>query len=285
VNGSSDKPRMDQLRQARTNLAAVRASARANAIDRYYAALFAPSGVRDDLISLAAFVGEIEHVGRVVGEPAIGEIRIAWWRDALLEGARDATGNPVLDAFAETVRRYQLKNAAIADFLSTHADALYPGPPKDDAELARRLRAIDATPFIFAAQILGLDAESASDLFKAAGRAAGMARIARELPYTLMRDRLPLPEARSPNPFEMPQDWRPQIAWLHAEAAQSLAAVRDQLKGKPRAFLTTLLPLALVEPNFRALQSSRHDPAHDVLEIAPLARLWRVARVHWTGRL
>jgi phytoene synthase len=284
VNASSNKPRADQ-RQARANLEAVRVSARSNAIDRYYAALFAPSSARDDLIALAAFVGEIERIGRVVGEPAIGEIRIAWWRDALLEDTQDVTGNPVLDAFAETARRRQLNSAAIADFLSTHADALFPSPPKDDGELARRLQAIDATPFIFAAKILGLSADSASDLFAAAGRAAGMARIARDLPYTLMHDRSPLPEARSPNPFEMPQDWRPQIAWLHAEVEQALAAVCDHLKGKPRAFLTALLPLALVEPNFRALQSSRHDPAHDVLEIAPLARLWRIARVHWTGRL
>ena len=62
----------------------VRTSARAHAPDRFYAALFAQAEARADLIALAAFSGEIERISRQVSEAALGEIRVAWWRDAFL---------------------------------------------------------------------------------------------------------------------------------------------------------------------------------------------------------
>lgn len=268
------------------NLQAVRASARLNALDRYYAALFAPAAVRDDLIALAAFSGEIARIGRQINEPAAGEIRIAWWRDALLAAEHGVSGNPVLDVFADVVKRHALSPERIEDFLSAHAEALYVDAPADDQALNRRLRAIDGTPLALAAQILGVAVdERANEVLDAAARAAGMARIGLELPYALMHGRSPLPVARSPNPFESPADWHPQIAWLAAEAAAAMGVVRRHLADKPQAFITALLPLALVGPYFRALQMPRHEPTRDLVEIAPLARLWRIARAHWTGRL
>ena len=83
---------MTETEQKIANLEAVRASARLNAPDRYYAALFAPAAVRDDLIALAAFCGEIARIGRQVSEPVMGEIRITWWRDALLAAEHGAVG-------------------------------------------------------------------------------------------------------------------------------------------------------------------------------------------------
>jgi 15-cis-phytoene synthase len=276
-----------ETEQQVANLQAVRASARLNALDRYYAALFAPAAVRDDLIALAAFSGEIARIGRQVSEPAVGEIRIAWWRDALLAAELGAaSGNPVLDVFAAVVKRHTLSSERIEDFLSAHAEALYADAPADDRALNRRLRAIDGTPLALAANILGVaDNERANEVLDAAARAAGMARIGLELPYELMHGRSPLPVARSPNPFESPADWRPQIAWLAAEAAAATDVVRRHLADKPQAFITAFLPLALVGPYFRALQMPRHEPTRDLVEIAPLARLWRIARAHWTGRL
>ena len=196
---------MTETEQQIANLQAVRASARLNALDRYYAALFAPAAVRDDLIALAAFSGEIARIGRQVSEPAVGEIRIAWWRDALLAAEHGAaSGNPVLDVFAAVVKRHALSSERIEDFLSAHAEALYADAPADDRALNRRLRAIDGTPLALAAQILGVAVdERANEVLDAAARAAGMARIGLELPYALMHGRSPLPVARSPNPFEI----------------------------------------------------------------------------------
>ncbi|HML29883.1 MAG TPA: squalene/phytoene synthase family protein [Hyphomicrobium sp.] len=264
----------------------VRTSARTHAPDRFYAALFAPAAARNDLIALAAFTGEIERISRQVSEAMLGEIRVAWWRDAFLSrGESGRSGNPVLDAFAEVIRRRGLSLGRIEDYLTAHADALYAERPANDDELAARLRAIDGTPFLLAGSILGIDLDE--EFVDAAGRAYGFARLGTELPYTLMHGREPLPLARSPNPYDQAEttDWRPQMDWLVAEGRQALQDVRRHLTGKSRLFTTAVLPLALVEPYFRALQDHRHEPARDIVDVAPLARLWRIARAHWSGRI
>ncbi|MFA7307965.1 MAG: squalene/phytoene synthase family protein [Hyphomicrobium sp.] len=277
---------MREPQEATANIDAVRLSARLNAPDRYYAALFAPAAVRDDLIALAAFDGEIARIGQIITDAALGEIRVAWWRDALLGSERpaDLTGNPVLDQFADVVRRHQLSHAALDAYFEAHMAALFADPPADDAAMDESFRAIDGTPLAFALQILHgpLDA-GANNLIAAASRASGLTRVARTLPNSLAAGRTPLPEARVPTPPDT--DWRPQIAWLACEARASLASVRSGHKGKARAFTTALLPLALIEPYFRALQKPGYDPSRDIVDIAPLARLWRIARAHWTGTL
>ncbi|MBS0253499.1 MAG: squalene/phytoene synthase family protein [Proteobacteria bacterium] len=264
----------------------VRTSARTHAPDRFYAALFAPAATRHDLIALAAFTGEIERISRQVSEAMLGEIRVAWWRDAFLSrGESGRSGNPVLDAFAEVIRRRSLSLGRIESYLEAHANALYTEQPASEEDLIARLRMIDGTPFSLAGSILDIDLDDA--LVDAAARASGFARLGLELPYTLMHGRAPLPLSRSPNPYDQEEvtDWRPQIAWFATEAERGLADVRRQLAGKPRLFTTALLPLALVEPHFRALQKPRHEPAREIVDVAPMARLWRIARAHWSGRI
>ena len=68
---------------------AVIASARSGEPDRYLAALLAPPAARDALLALAAFSSELARVPRArPREPAMGEIRLQWWRDALAAPAR-----------------------------------------------------------------------------------------------------------------------------------------------------------------------------------------------------
>ena len=58
------------------DLAAVREAARSLEPDRYLSALLAPLAAREDLITLAAFLGEAARVPAIVSEPMIGEIRL-----------------------------------------------------------------------------------------------------------------------------------------------------------------------------------------------------------------
>jgi len=269
------------------DLEAVRASARLNAPDRYYAALFAPPACRDDLVAIAAFDGEIARIGGIVSEAPLGEIRIQWWRDALLAADQEAgqsSGNPVLDQFARVMRRHNFPRDELERYFEAHADALFADPPASDAALNDAMRAIDGTPFALAMKVLDAkDDADARGLIDPAARAWGLTRMGLTLPYALAAGRSPLPVAMSPSNEDA--DWRPQIAWLADEAKSALATVRQQLAGKPRAFTTAMLPLALIEPYFRALQDVRHDPRRDIVEIAPLVRLWRIARAHWTRTL
>ena len=53
--------------------------------DRWLASRFAPADVRARLIALYAVNYEIARTAEVVREPGVGDIRLAWWRDALAE--------------------------------------------------------------------------------------------------------------------------------------------------------------------------------------------------------
>ena len=52
---------------------------------RYQTALFAPSHVQPALWSLYAFNQEVAKTRENVSEPALGEIRLQWWRDVIEE--------------------------------------------------------------------------------------------------------------------------------------------------------------------------------------------------------
>ncbi|MBA2127545.1 squalene synthase [Hyphomicrobium methylovorum] len=277
---------MTAVKQTDANTEVVRSSARAHAPDRFYAALFAPAKVRPDLIAAAAFDGEIAHIARQVTDPALGEIRMAWWRDALhrAEEGAELSGSPVLDAFADVVRRHRLPLSMFSAYFDAHMDALFADAPADEAALDTQFQAIDGTPLRVSLQILtGVPDEGSRELLNDAARAAGYARTAIELPYALAAGRSPLPATWMANAPDGAPDWRSQIPRLIRDSRSAIAAVRRQLAEKPRVFTTALLPLALIEPQFRALQRAGHEPERDIVEIAPLMRLWRVARAHWTG--
>ena len=56
---------------------------RAHNPDRYLTALMAPRRVRGSLMALYAFNAELARIPALVSEPALGEIRLQWWRDAV----------------------------------------------------------------------------------------------------------------------------------------------------------------------------------------------------------
>jgi len=71
--------------------------------DRWLASRFAPEAVRPKLEALYALNAEIARTAQVVSQPAIGDIRLAWWREAIGEIYDDkpVRAHPALAAFAE----------------------------------------------------------------------------------------------------------------------------------------------------------------------------------------
>jgi 15-cis-phytoene synthase len=263
---------------------AVRAAARVGAPDRYLSALLAPRRVRGDLVALAAFSAEINRIAHQVHEPHLGEIRLQWWRDGLAAGGQgEKSGHPVADAFSEVMRRHDVPIEILDGYFDAQVHNLYADSPADEAHLALGLDLIEGTVFALAAQILGREKmPEKSGIMHHAAQAYGLARLGLELPYALARGRTPLPPSML-NVFA--PDWRQATAKLVARARTHLAHVRTAYAAEPRAVQTALLPLALVEPYLKALSRPGHDPEHDVADIAPLTRTWRLAKTHATGRL
>jgi phytoene synthase len=83
--------------------------------DRYLAALYAPAEVRSALIALFGIDAELGAVVAGTTEPMIGEIRLAWWREAL-EGLDSGTvpAQPLLQLVAAELLPRGVGGAALA---------------------------------------------------------------------------------------------------------------------------------------------------------------------------
>ncbi|MGQ0534436.1 MAG: phytoene/squalene synthase family protein [Caulobacteraceae bacterium] len=82
--------------------------------DRWLASRFAPAHVRERLTAIYAVNYEIARTAETVSEAAVGEIRLAWWREALAEiGAGAAPrAHPALTAYAAVMGGVTLPHEA-----------------------------------------------------------------------------------------------------------------------------------------------------------------------------
>jgi phytoene synthase len=94
--------------------------------DRWLASLFAPAGVRPDLLALYAFNLEVASVRERVSDPLPGEVRLQWWRDALTGEARgDVTAHPVAAAILDVIGRRNLAIKPLVDLVDARVFDLY----------------------------------------------------------------------------------------------------------------------------------------------------------------
>ena len=275
---------------------AVAAAARAGEPDRYLAALLAPPSARPHLLALAAFLGELARVpARVTREPAMGQIRLQWWRDAIAAPAGARTGNPVADALRTTIKVCHLPAAVLVEAIDARELDLARHGLADDAALAAYLWRSEGAPFALAAGMLSPGAEE-QDLRPAAAAGAqayGLARLLMGLTNALARGRVPLPQSRL-DAFHVRSaellsgadsgKVASLITNLCDEAREALARSRKEVANLPRATRPAFLPLALVGTYLRALEGGAQSILRSPPQVTPLKRVARIAVAHWLGR-
>ena len=274
---------------------AVAAAARAGEPDRYLAALLAPPSARPHLLALAAFLGELARVpARVTREPAMGQIRLQWWRDAIAAPAGARTGNPVADALRATIRTCHLPAAVLVEAIDARELDLARHGLADDAALAAYLWRSEGAPFALAAGMLSPSAEADLRPAAAAGaQAYGLARLLMGLTDALARGRVPLPQSRL-DAFHVRSaellsgadsgKVASLITNLCDEAREALARSRKEVANLPRATRPAFLPLALVGTYLRALEGGAQSILRSPPQVTPLKRVARIAVAHWLGR-
>jgi phytoene synthase len=207
--------------------------------DRYFSALFAPADKRPHLFTLYALNHELAHIGESVREPMIGEIRLAWWREAL-EGAR--AGKPrnhdVVRALAKTLAAIELPNDIFEAVIDARLFDLLSGTFKDDAKRDAYLDATSGNLMRLASRVLG-GGDRHDELAREAGLAYGLAGLLRN-------------QARNPaRHFLDPES--------ESQAVRNAAAHLARARTLPKAgkALSAFLPAALV-PLYL------HNPAKDI---------------------
>jgi phytoene synthase len=270
-------------------------AARAGEPDRYLAALLSPPAQRDALLALAAFSGELTTIPRrVVHEPAMGEIRLQWWRDALAMPTAIRTGHPVADAVREAANRHELPAGLLETMIDGRLLLLSRGVPLDDGASSDLLWKTEGVLFALGARVMGVPADTELDAAcAAAGRAYGMARLLLGLPAALAQGIVPLAksqlEAAGVNVDDLLSGTADAgivrlIGDNSAQIRRNLAVARQYTRRLPRAGRVAFLPLALVGPYLRVLARSGPAVMRAEAGVAPFTRVCRIAAAHVFGR-
>jgi phytoene synthase len=285
----------DPLAEASPQGSSVRDAARAYEPDRYLSALLAPAQARDDLVVLAAFIGEIKRIPLLTKDPAIGEIRLQWWRDALEQRLlNQSSGHPVADALVDVARRRSLRSDLLLAPIEGFSRELYEDGVRDERELDDYAYETEGAAIRLALAILGgPDTREAERSADHGARALALTRLALTLPQHVAQGRLPIPEewvarVRDPRGLAKSEARDAVGALTHLladEALASLGRYRGEQGRVVGGLVTAFLPMCLIEPYLRAVGRPGRDALLEVADISPLSRISRLWFAHWRGKI
>ncbi len=181
---------------------------------RYIAFLYLDEELRQAAFALFAFDVEVSRIASQVSEPMPGEIRIQWWRDALISSEQDV-GHPVAEALKYTISKYQLPLGKFDAILNAHIFDLYHDAMKNREDLETYLG--ETQSFLF--QLLCIAGGSKPDpvLADACGHSGvllGTVKLLNALPFHYHRQQSYFPSQLSDHgqvdiesPSQISNDW------------------------------------------------------------------------------
>lgn len=166
--------------------------------DRWLASRFASAPVRERLIALYAVNFEIARTAEAVREPALGAIRLQWWRESLAEIAAggSARTHPALAAYARAHRDGGFSLALWEELITARQADLEPAPFDAVAALDDYLGATAGNLMRLAIGACGADAaaDAADRLVFRAGWIWGCTGLLRAEAHWAARGRSFLPQ-------------------------------------------------------------------------------------------
>lgn len=156
---------------------------RAEDHDRYLVTLLTPKAYRHGLTALYAFNVEIAKTRFVVSEAALGEIRLAWWRESVTDlFAGKVRQHDVLEVLAE----HTLDEAPLLALIEARSADLYDEPMEDMEALISYAVNTSGQLEGIAAALLGSGIEGQVSARKV-GTAWALAGMMRALPHNLLQ--------------------------------------------------------------------------------------------------
>ncbi len=157
--------------------------------DRWLAArLVGDAQARRALMALYALNDELARVADSVTQPLLGEMRFAWWREALEEAAAGRPrAHPVLAAIAPALQSGAVRLQDLGEIIDARHRDLEPAPFADEAALTAYIDATAVALMRAAAVLLAPDAPG--DCVRTAGRAWAWTGLMRAEPAWRARNR------------------------------------------------------------------------------------------------
>ncbi len=219
--------------------------------DRWLASRFvADPAARTDLIALYAFNHELARAAEVASQPLVGEMRLAWWREALDEmfEGRPVRRHPTAQAMTEAVRRRGLDQEALTALVDAHLRDL-DGWPLAAGEALAYAQATAGRLMALAAAVLAPRAALGS--VEAAGQAWGVAGLSRV--------------------GRLPAEWSGDD--VHRHIVHALGSANAHLRALPVAAFPAVAYATLARA-----YGARRDPSE-------LGKRWRLLAAVTTGKV
>lgn len=263
--------------------------------DRFQTALFAPAERREALFALYAFNCEIARVRERVSIPALGQIRLQWWREAIAEAF---AGGPVrrhevIGPLAAAIRACRLDRARFETLIDAREADLDDAPPPSLAALEAYAERSSAPLVLLALAALRVDDAAASEAGREVGTGYALAGLIKAMPFRARMGRLLIPQDIAAETGLDPRDWqalrttpavRAATAAIAQAAARHLAAARALRAAVPRRAMPALLPAVVAGRTLRRLARARYDPFDPHLQQPDPMQIWRLARAATLGR-
>jgi phytoene synthase len=270
------------------HLSAVAAIVRRHDRDRFQTALFAPAAQREALFALYAFNYEIARVRESVTEPALGHIRLEWWRETIAAayGGAPPPRHPVADALSEVIGAFAPAREHFDRLLETRAADLGDEPPASLAALVDYAEGTSSRLVNLALEVLGARDPAAAEVGRHAGIAYAFAGMLRALPTIARTGRRIIPVEIAARCGLGPEDWRAPrgtpalracVAEIAVAAASHLSAARMSRTAVPGSALAALLPTVLAARALDLLAAAGHDPFDPALARPDPWQSWRLA--------
>ena len=142
--------------------------------DRYLTALFAPPALCTDLLALYAFNSELARSREAVSDPALGQIRLQWWRDAIAECYEgEPRRHQVVQPLAAAIGRHDLPRHLFDRIIDAREADFDPAPPEWLEDLLTYAAATSGALSMLALRILGERDQELERAASAVGTACG----------------------------------------------------------------------------------------------------------------
>jgi len=238
--------------------------------DRWLASRFAPRAMRTRLIALYALNYEIARTAETVTQAGIGDIRLAWWREAIAEirAGQAPRAHPVVQAAAALVHAQALPTGPLEALIEARAKDLDVAPFATWEELELYVDATAGGLLRLASAACGEQAPAS--LVAAAGRAWGLLGIVRSAPVWKARGR--------------------ELTPLGASISELLERAREATRVLHGLTVSAVLfpafgYLALAPRYLSVLSPPGHDLEHKLVASSLVGRQLALIRASATGRL
>ncbi|GGC55879.1 phytoene/squalene synthase family protein [Chelatococcus reniformis] len=257
--------------------------------DRYLAILLAPPHKRAHLSALYAFSLDVARIREVAAQALAGEIRLQWWRDAVMGDARgEVSAHPIAAALLATIAAFRLPPQAFLDLLDARTFDLYDDPMPTVASLEGYCGETSSALLRLASFVLadGRDPGGA-DAAGHAGVAYAIAGLLRAFPWHARRGQVYLPAdvldrhavSRSEVVSGTDSDrLRAALADMRTLARRHFAQYVKTLPTLPPVVRMALVPAAVAPLYLDRMEAPRYDPFGTVVEVPQWRRQWRLWR-------